>query len=329
MPWMRKARACLGTLLVVKQHNFMNPEDTCQLLVARYAIVVSFAAGAVLALMPGPTVALMGGTVDRSGAYRAVVIIFDGSGAYCSATKIAPRRFLTAGHCVVDRGNGDLLPTFRRGATLQISNAPVPRAARDVIRVYVQQTQLPPAFKQGLQRCVAYKQVQIADFSRRLVGAELQRRIESLQTNPHFTTKYPDAAVITLQTETGEIPQAQLDLNPLRKGDTVTLVGYGCDDLARKETDTLQNPYGVRRFGTSDVIRVDPVNFYSFGRAMRPDAPSLCPGDSGGPVLRNGSVVGIHGTVHGVALRNGANSNMSVNLSNLATWPALDTQPGQ
>jgi hypothetical protein len=76
-------------------------------------------------------------------------------------------------------------------------------------------------------------------------------------------------------------------------------------------------------------LRVDPLNFYSFGRVMRTDAPSLCPGDSGGPVLRDGKAVGVHGTAHGAALRYGANSNMSVNLNSLMLWSALESNANQ
>jgi len=302
----------------------MYSENARQTLVARFAIAVLLAIVTALALIPGPAMALVGGGADTGGTYRPVVAILGGPGRYCSATKIGPRQFLTAGHCVVDKANGELFPTFRRDATLQISNAPIPRAAEHFVRVNVEQTQLPPTFEQGLLRFIAYKQARIADFSKQMVGTELRRRIENLQANHHFTAKFPDAAVIKVQTDTPEIPQAQLDLDPLRKGDPVTLVGYGCDDLTTPDKNAIQNSYGVRRFGTSEVIRVDPVNFYSFGRIMRPNAPSLCPGDSGGPVLRNGKVVGIHGTVQGVALRHGANSNMSVNLSNLALWSALE-----
>jgi hypothetical protein len=253
-----------------------------------------------------------------------VVILVEPKGGYCSATKIAPRRFLTAGHCVVDRGNGELLSAFRRDAALKISSAPTPLSADDFIRVSVEQTQLPSAFEQGLRQFIAYKQARIADFNKPSIGTTLRRRMENLQANPYFTTKFPDAAVIRLQADTTEIPQAQLDLTPLRKGDAVTLVGYGCDNLTNPRGAAGQTPYGVRRFGSSQVIRVDPVNFYSYGRAMRLGAPSICPGDSGGPVLRKGKIVGVHGAVHGIAPSHGANTNMSVNLSNLASWSALN-----
>jgi hypothetical protein len=68
------------------------------------------------------------------------------------------------------------------------------------------------------------------------------------------------------------------------------------------------------------VIRVDSVNFYTFAHRMHPGAPSLCPGDSGGPVMRAGKIVGVHGTVYGLAREHGARSNMSVNLQTVQPW---------
>jgi S1-C subfamily serine protease len=78
----------------------------------------------------------------------------------------------------------------------------------------------------------------------------------------------------------------------------------------------------VRRSGRSRVIRVDAVNFYTDAGQRAAHAPSLCPGDSGGPVLHQGRVVGVHTVVFGLNRRHGARSNMAVNLAPLADWSA-------
>jgi Trypsin len=70
------------------------------------------------------------------------------------------------------------------------------------------------------------------------------------------------------------------------------------------------------------VIRADAVNFYTFAADLRPGSPTTCPGDSGGPVLKDGQVVGVHGSVYGLSARDAARSNMSVNLHPLAGWDA-------
>lgn len=79
---------------------------------------------------------------------------------------------------------------------------------------------------------------------------------------------------------------------------------------------------GPRYFLTASHC-VDPVNFFSYAALMQSGAPSLCPGDSGGPVIRDGRVAGLHGTVYGVGLADGAHTNISVNLHGLRHWEAL------
>ena len=39
--------------------------------------------------------------------------------------------------------------------------------------------------------------------------------------------------------------------------------------------------------------------------------------------MRDGKVVGVHGTVYGIGAAGGAHANMSVNLRALRTWDAL------
>jgi hypothetical protein len=88
-----------------------------------------------------------------------------------------------------------------------------------------------------------------------------------------------------------------------------------------------RSAFGDRRWAESQVTRVDVINFHSYARRVRADAPTLCPGDSGGPVMYKGKVVGVHGAAFGLDTGGGARSNMAANLMELKRWQVL-SEPG-
>jgi len=294
-----------------------NPQIASTVLITRRALL------GLLLLCALPAKGLEGGRPDAEQRYAAVVALVAGPVDECSATKVGARRFLTAAHCVVDTGSGELRPAFRPGGSIAISNAPTPRTAEDFITAMVQHTRLAPAFREGMDRFIAFKRKRVAAFVEQFADKELQRRIAEMEAKHHFTARYPDAALVEIDRLTPSIPAAPIDLDTVTAEDTVTLVGYGCAHLAERQAEQQSLPFGRRRWAQTQVIRVDAVNFYSYAEHLRPGAPSLCPGDSGGPVLRDGKVVGVHGTVYGIGAAGGAHSNMSVNLHTLRDWAAL------
>lgn len=74
----------------------------------------------------------------------------------------------------------------------------------------------------------------------------------------------------------------------VRTGDTATLVGYGCDNI------TTEAGAGFKRMGTNQVARLNayvefytPVTASNFRGIIGPDnRAGSCPGDSGGPALK-------------------------------------------
>jgi hypothetical protein len=240
-----------------------------------------------------------------------------GDAGHCSATKIAARRFLTAAHCIADTATGTVADTFAAGRTIQLSNAIVP-VSSDLVNLPVIRAELHPDFEQALERFHTYKVKAIDEYRIRYSGIDLEKRIHKIESDNHFTQRHPDLAVVTVRELTPSIPTAGVDFAPLVAGEQVDLVGYGCET-------GLHGPSASpgRRWGKTWVIRVDAVNFYTFAHQMRPGAPSLCPGDSGGPVMREGKVVGVLGTVYGLSEKLGARSNMSVNLQGYRAWTPL------
>ncbi|MGC4070335.1 MAG: trypsin-like serine protease, partial [Polyangiaceae bacterium] len=111
----------------------------------------------------------------------------------------------------------------------------------------------------------------------------------------------PDVALVIVNEDTPDVPEAAIDDTPVAAGDGVVMTGYGCDN-------------GTNRPSTSpglkihNVVAYDPLVYSSAGVAASyvvtqgiaddPNSASLCPGDSGGPLYRQGHnrqlVVGIN-----------------------------------
>ncbi len=271
--------------------------------------------------------ALIDATLDDARRYQAVVVIVGGASRRCTATKIASQRFLTAAHCVVNTSQGTIDTTFTPGSKIRVSNVVAPAGPADFVWLHVEQVHLPPEFVQALKALHEYQGKLIGQYRETYSGAELERRVRHVESQNHITSRIPDLAIVEVRDRTAKIPMARIDFNPLAANEPVHLVGYGCEGFDKRKNNADGSRMGRRNWGETRVIRVDPVNFYTFAHRMRPGAPSLCPGDSGGPVMRGGRVVGVHGTVYGLAHNHGARSNMSVNLLTMQTW--LDAHRGQ
>ena len=265
--------------------------------------------------------ALISARLDDPPQYPAVVVMLIGDFERCSATKIAARKFLTAAHCVADTTTGTISDNFAEGQPIRVSNAVTPTQG-DFVHLHVKQANLHPDIEQALKRFHAYKENFINEYRKHHEGVELEgliRRIEAEADNL-FSARHPDLAVVSVDELTPRIPIASIDFTPLKADESVHLVGFGCEVGPNA---LPESKYGRRHWGETRVIRVDSVNFYTFAHLMRSGAPSTCPGDSGGPVMRAGKIVGVHGTVYGLSENLGANSNMSVNLGAYKTWSLL------
>ncbi|MEA3638446.1 MAG: trypsin-like serine protease [Lamprobacter sp.] len=266
-------------------------------------------------LIASRALALSGGALDTEQHHAGVLTIRADPLLVCSAVKIGARTLLTAAHCVVDERSGELKSAFRTGAEILVDNATQQADHESASRVIVDETRLPEAYREGLAKFADYRRRRLAELKSQSSALPIEQLEQGLSMRYHFAERYPDLALIQLRTTTPEIPHYQLDFTPLEAGAEVELVGFGCSRLG----DRLS---AERRSGWSRVIRVDAVNFYTEAGQRVTQAPSLCPGDSGGPVLYQGRVVGVHAVVYGLHARHGARSNMAVNLVPLADWQA-------
>ncbi|MBK1693510.1 peptidase S1 [Chromatium weissei] len=268
-------------------------------------------------LWTSPSWALLGGQTDTPDEFGAVVALVRDNALHCSATKISQQAFLTAAHCVASTRTGTLDSAFVAGQSLVISAAPAPKTRNDFIKLTINRTQLHSDYAAALHRFFVYKSQRIAAYQQRYSGEDLARRIRVLEADNHFTARFPDLAVVVVRESTPLIPIAPVDCTPLLAGTKVQLVGYGYDSIKHFAQRRKAAPFGQRHWGTTEVIRIDSINFYTYGGLLRAGEPSLSPGDSGGPVLRRGRVVGVNGTVYGLSRLDAARSNMAVNLNGL------------
>ncbi|WP_201063899.1 MULTISPECIES: trypsin-like serine protease [Thiorhodovibrio] len=280
-------------------------------------------AALVLLLAAAPACALHQGKVDIGGQYPAVVkIATEADGSLCSATKISAHWLLTAAHCLVEPQSGELREAFKPGGEILLSNTPVQRSADDAHPVVIDKAHLAPAYARGLQAFQAYKRDRLAAARERELDASAMPTLspeaaleKRLRLRYHFAARYPDVALLRLRTATPDIPTLAVEPKVPDADTEVTLVGYGCAAPGADSTHPMR-----RVWGTTRVIRADAINFYTMGGQMREGAPSLCPGNSGGPVLHKGRVIGVNTVVYGLNARHGARSNMAVNLAPLADW---------
>jgi hypothetical protein len=292
------------------------------------AVVLGFAALA-LALTTSASMALVGGAPDQDGRYTAVVSLLREGAAkqHCSATKIGERRFLTAAHCLVNIASGRVDAAYEPGGRLRISNAPAPQSPDDFTRVRTSATHIHPQFQVGLEEFLAFRAERVARYQQQCKDARRGRcRAALIRAKDLFTTRFPDVAVIEVDRPTPDIPTAELDLDAALDEATVTLVGYGCGSFETPQSAAPDAVYGERRWAESRIMKVDYINIHSYAQRTQADAPSLCSGDSGGPVLYQGRVVGVHGAVFGLETTGGGRTNMAVNLRELKRWQAL-TEP--
>lgn len=218
--------------------------------------------------------ALVGGKAASATQFPATVYLKSG----CTATKVAPKRLLTAAHCVLDPATVSI--RFPKGSRIEVAHDP----AKGYADVEVAAVDVHPTWLKACEDAYC-------------AASSVTARLDAA-----------DVAVIELATDLDDVPVASVAAAPLAAGERVTVLGFGCTAgvLVPDARDAVSLKYAETRLvpaeravhdGSAvlagDVAQVAGIYSLTAGPGAARARAGLCPGDSGGPLYakRDGALV--------------------------------------
>jgi secreted trypsin-like serine protease len=213
------------------------------------------------------TDALIGGRAASPGQFPSTVYLK----GECTATKVAPKRLLTAAHCVLDPATVSI--RYPAGSRLSLAHDP----AKGYADVEVAAVHVHPAWLKGCEDAYC-------------AASSVTARLDA-----------PDVAVIDLAAELADVPSASIDTEALATGERVTLIGFGCTagvlvpdtreaaSLKYAETRLVPASRAVHDGSpvlAGDVAQVASLYSLTSGPGAAKARAGLCPGDSGGALYK-------------------------------------------
>ena len=197
-------------------------------------------------------------------------------GSDCTAARIGPRHVLTAAHCVFDSGSRRIMPSYRAGAQLQL------RHGDQVVELTVEAAHVSPSWVEACSKAYC--------------------------TIAHIAAQQ-DAADVALVVSEEPITLGEpssIDPRPVQDGELLTVGGYGCGDgvYLSQRYDGLTVAEGLVVPASDALHEGSPIgeadleaaagSYFMTAGPWHEGGPGLCPGDSGGPVYRDGRIVGVN-----------------------------------
>lgn len=224
--------------------------------------------------------ALIGGQVATPAQFPSNLYLKTG----CTAAKVAPKKILTAAHCVFDPAMASV--RFPAGSKLSVSRDPVNGFADHVVK----EVHVHPSWVSACEAtyCAASAVTALMDAA--------------------------DIAVVEFEDEIEYVPSAEIDTTPLEPKTKVVILGFGCTTgvLVRDDRANPTLAYATGEIAPPSLLDhpgspikteaqhdVAAGNYaLTYGPASYRQQAGICPGDSGGPLYRddNGSltIVGVN-----------------------------------
>ena len=256
--------------------------------------------------------------VDDEADFPAVVKISNN----CPATKVGARLFITAAHCLQAAPE-----IFRPGATIDLS-AQNHVDGKQWLNLTLSEVYIHPSFVAIPELLYFYK-------------------------NSFGMARYSfDLGLLYVEETTPQIGMVFINFDPVEDGEPLVFLGYGCQDGLNQPVDlnrvlrprlqmgfSIAAPYeGIHPQKEEDFMndfylhflktpweqqRIYFYNIISRGHDFDSRYSGLCPGDSGGPVFREGRYDEIVGINAYYSFKNGNDipySNWHTRLSQAAPW---------
>lgn len=225
-------------------------------------------------------VKVSGGEIARVGQFPATVAI---SG--CTATKIAPRHFLTAAHCVVDDSSREIDPDFAVGNVSDFYFGPDLTTALKIPLTIVR-TSVHASYIAELSKFNERGTFKVTDEILDLAMIEVKEFTPAIQTALYEdVSPYIDQPII--------IQGYGCEFDYVRKMWEEEMAGN--NQILSKENPKItgsdaKDPSEQRKLNWTDFHEIKSVDKYIFRIAFSKfpnNKPKACPGDSGGAVFIN------------------------------------------
>ncbi|WP_146649098.1 S1 family peptidase [Labilithrix luteola] len=213
--------------------------------------------------------ALIGGQVATTAQFPSNLYLKTG----CTAAKVAPKKILTAAHCVFDPAMASV--RFANGSTISVSRDPVNGFAEHKVK----EVHVHPSWVTACeaQYCAASSVTALMDAA--------------------------DIALIELEDDIEYVPSAEIDTTELVPKTKVVIIGFGCTKgvLVRDDRPNPTLAYAIGEIAPPQLLdhpgspiendkehEIAAGNYaLTYGPASYRQQAGICPGDSGGPLYRD------------------------------------------